>query len=121
MTKEQTIINKINAKVGFTYPSATKRYIVGKELLHESKNPSLYYENVYRQVHFFMNNEATSNRTFGGWFNDETKTYCVDIGKSYNSLKKAIKTAKKYNQVCIYDTLTGLTIDVNDLLKWVKI
>ena len=79
MTKEQTIINKINAKVNFTYPSVTKRYIVGKELLHESKNPSLYYQNIYKDIY------------------------------------------KKYNQICIYDTLTGLTIDINDLLKWVKI
>ena len=111
MTTEQKIINKINAKVDFTYPNVTRRYIVGKELLHESKNPSLYYENVYRQVYFFVNNDTAPNRTFGGWFNDETQTYCVDLGKSYNSLKKAVKIAKKYNQICIYDTLTGLTID----------
>ena len=111
MTTEQKIINKINAKVDFTYPNVTKRYIVGKELLHESKNPSLYYENVYRQVYFFVNNDTTPNKTFGGWFNDDTQTYCVDLGKSYNSLKKAIKIAKKYKQVCIYDTVTGLTIN----------
>ena len=123
MTTEQKIINKINAKVNFTYPNVTKRYIVGKELLHESKNPSLYYENVYRQVYFFVNNDTTPNKTFGGWFNDETQTYCIDLGKSYNSLKKAIKIAKKYNQVCIYDTLTGLTIDtayISNIMQNIK-
>ena len=111
MTIEQTIINKINAKVNFTYPNVTKRYIVGKKLLHESRNPSLYYRYIYSDVYKFLNDESKPNKTFGGWFNDETQTYCIDLGKSYNSLKKAVKTAKKYNQVCIYDTFTGLTIN----------
>ena len=117
MNTEQKIINKINAKVDFTYPSVTKRYIVGKELLHESRNPSLYYQNIYKDVYKFLNSDSKPNKTFGGWFNDDTQTYCVDLGKSYNSLKKVIKIAKKYNQMCIYDTLTGLTIDINEINK----
>ena len=111
MTVEQKIINKINAKVDFTYPNITKRYIVGKKLLHESRNPSLYYQNIYKDVYKFLNSDSKPNETLGGWFNDKTQTYCVDLGKSYNNLEKAIKTAKKYNQICIYDTLTGLTIN----------
>mgnify|MGYP003624443881 CR=1 FL=1 len=123
MTTEQKIINKINAKANFTYPNVTKRYIVGKKLLHESKNPSLYYQNIYKDVYKFLNSDSKPNKTFGGWFNDETQTYCVDLGKSYNSLKKAVKIAKKYNQICIYDTLTGLTIDtayISNIMQNIK-
>ena len=130
MRHEQKIINQINNKIDFTFPhkSQTKRYIVGKRLLHESHNPSLLYDDIYKDVYNFVKsfndckNIFTINKsnikykykTIGGWFNKDKGTYCVDIGKSFNDLDKAIDFGIKHNQICIYDTLEDKTISVLD-------
>lgn len=118
MRQEQVIVNNIKNKVDFTFPhkSQTKRYIVGKKLLHEGKNPSLFYgdiyEDVYKFLENFVNKQKYSNKTIGGWLNKDKGTYCVDIGKSFNNIEKAINFGLKHNQVCIYDTLEDKTINI---------
>jgi len=113
ITIEQNIINVINAKNDFTYPLSTKRYIVGIKELHKSNNPSLKYKNIYKDVYATVKEIRTNNEntTIGGWYNEDDGFYYVDRGISIDNLKEAIKTAKKYNQLAIYDSLDKKVID----------
>jgi len=100
----QIIINKINAKVDFTYPGMTNRYIVGTINLHKSKNPSIFYKDIYKDVFNTLDKMTfKSNDTIGGWNNKGI--YFVDLGTSLNDLNKALKLGKKWNQIAIYDTI----------------
>ena len=48
---EQILINRINAKTEFTFPSKARIPDVEPELLHRSHNPSLKYDDIYRDVY----------------------------------------------------------------------
>ena len=114
ITPSQRIVNMINAKQDFTYPLLTKRYIVGMVSKFEGANPSLEYTNIYTDVSEAIK-DCTEHpqHTFGGWLNKETNTYCVDSGASFDDLDNALGWAESYNQICIYDSVDGVIINVN--------
>ena len=53
---EQALINKINATQEFTYPKGVRIPDTTPELLHRSYNPSLNYDEVYRDVYGAVKN-----------------------------------------------------------------
>ena len=106
---QQQIINKINAKVDFTYPLKTKRYIVGIKELHKSKNPSLQYDDIYKDVYGFVN-DSKANATIGGWL--DKGLYYVDEGFSIDNLYKAVTIAERHGQLAIYDTKEEKVINI---------
>jgi hypothetical protein len=108
---EQQLVNKINAKIDFTYPLLTERYIVGMHERYKGTNPSLEYTNVYKDVYDAVKS-TDRQETFGGWLDTETNEYCVDAGLSFYSLDIALDFAKSYSQKAIYDTVEDKVIFV---------
>jgi len=109
ISTKQQIVNIINAKIGFSYPEYNKGYIVGYKNLHSSKNPSLKYKDIYKDIDNFISN-IPQNTTFGGWLNKDTSIYYVDISKVYTDIDNAIKEAKKNNQIAIWDAYNNKEI-----------
>jgi len=114
ITIEQNLINVINSKNDFTHPLRTKRYIVGIKELHKSNNPSLKYTDIYKDVYAIVKEirNTKNNTTLGGWYNESEGLYYVDKGQSIDNLKEAIKIAKKYSQIAIYDTKVNKVINI---------
>ena len=112
ISTEQGIINKINAKVDFTYPNETLRYLVGVINLYQGSNPSQEYKNIYEDVYKAVK-DAGAQRTIGGWLDKETNKYDVDLGCSFSDLDVALDWARAYNQKAIYDSVKDKVIYVD--------
>ena len=94
----QIVINKVNAMTDFTYPKPQNRYVVGTVNLFTGQNPSLNWEDIYSL--YRLVNEVEG---IGGWKDKQTKTYYVDVVKTYDDLDVATRVAKMFKQVAIYD------------------
>ncbi|MCB0447681.1 MAG: hypothetical protein KDD03_09245 [Gelidibacter sp.] len=111
----QRVINKINTKTDFTERSELnkQRYIIGVKTLHMSKNPSVFYNNIYNDIPEVIEQIKTDIKTtLGGWHDKETELYYVDIGVTSNDLEEALTIGKKYNQIAIYDSIDNKVINV---------
>lgn len=108
MTKQQNIINKINAKQDFTtlLNGESKRYIVGVKNLFTGLNPSTEYETIYKDI---MNPDEDFN-SVGGWLDKETMFYYVDYSMQINNLSDALELAKQHNELAIWDSLENKEI-----------
>ena len=117
LTPQQLLVAKINGKIDFSYsliPSEElARYAVGYENLWTGKNPSLNCQNVWSIV-----DDATAGpkyilgHIFGGWQDQKTGKYYVDISTTYDSLEWALKMAKQRGELAIYDRVLGIVIEV---------
>ena len=108
MTKQQNIINKINAKQDFTInlKENTKRYIVGVKNLFTGSNPSTQYETIYKDI---MNREEKFD-SVGGWLDKDSMIYFVDYSMQINNLSDALELAKQHNELAIWDSLENKEI-----------
>ena len=108
MTKQQNIINKINAKQDFTVnlTNQSKRYIVGVKNLFTGSNPSTQYETIYKDI---MNPEAKFD-SVGGWLDKDSMIYFVDYSMQLDNLSDALQLAKENNELAIWDSLDNKEI-----------
>lgn len=120
ITQSQHLINQINARQDFTFPLKTKRYVVGINNLHASKNPSINFtessEVISESLHklaSFNNNISDNISTLGGWLDQDTNIYHIDEGISTSDLDKALDLAVLYNQKAIYDSYKDKVININ--------
>lgn len=95
----QIVINKVNAMIDFTYPKPQNRYVVGTVNLFTGQNPSQNWEDIYSLYRLINDVEG-----IGGWKDKQTKTYYVDVVKTYNDLNVVIMVAKCFKQVAIWDS-----------------
>ena len=72
---EQQIINKINAKVDFIYPATTKHFVC-YETLHYSNNPSLKYEDIYKDIYSIIEKDIAIK----GYLHKKSGVYTVYMG-----------------------------------------
>ena len=94
----QIVINKVNAMTDFTYPAPAHRYVVGTVNLFTGQNPSQNWDDIYSLYRLINEVEG-----IGGWKDKQTKTYYVDVVKTYEDLDVATRVAKMFKQVAIYD------------------
>ena len=108
MTKQQNIINKINAKQDFTVnlTDQSKRYIVGVKNLFSGSNPSTQYDNIYKDI---MNPDQKFD-SVGGWLDKDSMIYFVDYSMQLNNLSDALELAKQHNELAIWDSLENKEI-----------
>ena len=114
ITQEQDTVNKICSRVSFTKrnPQNKDRYVIGTRNLFIGLNPSMFYEDMYKDIWSTVDKIKTNVKTtIGGWL-DKNKLYYVDIGTTSNSLKEARKIAKDYNQLVIYDLVDDKEIKI---------
>lgn len=106
---KQQVVNRINAGQEFTCPEFTLAYVVGIKELHKSKNPSLYWDNIYDDIYPIVDKIQSEypepHTTIGQWYNKETGEYVVDEGITLSNLEDAIALGKKHNQICIWDAV----------------
>ena len=114
MTKQQNIINKINAKQDFTInlTDQSKRYIVGVKNLFTGSNPSTQYETIYKDI---MNPE-TKFDSVGGWLDTDSMIYFVDYSMQLDNLSDALQLAKENG------LFVGISAGANVLAseQWIK-
>ena len=115
VTTAQHLVNKINAKVDFTYPKVTKRYIVGVRSLHTSKNPSIFYDGIYKDTKIAIDFIEERGGTIGGWLDTDTGLYHVDKGLDFDDLDIALDWGRAYHQKAIYDTEDDKVIVIESL------
>lgn len=112
LTKFQDTINKINAKQDFTtnLSNTKNRYIVSAKNIFVVKNPSLLYN-----LHIILRENFNLNYydSIGGWFDNKTNLYYLDLNIHFSILETALKFAKQTNQVAIYDNLKKELIYLN--------
>jgi len=108
MTKQQNIINKINAKQDFTInlTENAKRYIVGVKNLFSGSNPSTQYDNIYKDI---MNPDKDFD-SVGGWLDKDSMIYFVDYSMQLNNLSDALELAKQHNELAIWDSIENKEI-----------
>lgn len=105
VTTHQSIVNKINAKESFTYPKQHARYVVGIRNLYYGGNPSMFFDNMYRDVEEFLKASVfDGGLTIGGWTSEETGAYYVDLGVSLNDIDKAIRLGRSGKEIAIWDS-----------------
>lgn len=114
LTRFQDAINKINAKQDFTYDLSknNNRYIVSQKNIFKGKNPSLFYE-----LPIVLSENIDSYDSFGGWYDEETNLYHVDLNLHLSELKYALMLAKENDQIAIYDNVEEQVIYLNEPLK----
>lgn len=62
ISKEQALVNRINAGVGFNLRHKDRRFLVGVKTLFHGLNPSLNYKDIQKDVHqFFRDVEQDDN------------------------------------------------------------
>ena len=115
ITVRQDLINKVNAKQNFTYnltPNKS-RYIVSLKSIYKGFNPSIQFD-LIEKVYSILGNKSQSFDSLGGWFNETTKVYCLDLNLHLSDLSTALKLAKVNEQIAIYDSKKELVIYLND-------
>jgi len=60
----------------------------------------------------FYSVEIPNKCIIGGWMDTDTNTYYIELNKVYKSRSYALKIAKKYNQKAVYNSSTGVVINV---------
>lgn len=114
-TLSQTILNKANNKIDFTHylkeSSKQKRYIVSITEIYKGTNPSLQFDlltKISKIIHF------NNFDSIGGWYNNDTKMYCVDANLHFNDIIKAQILGAANKQVAIFDSLENKVIYINN-------
>jgi hypothetical protein len=109
ITPLQTVVNKCNSKVDFTYNlnDSKSQYIVGIESIASSKNPSLEVDLRSKLAPYI---DDVSFDTIGGWMDHDTDLFHMDAGIKVSDLATALKMAKVNKQKAIYDTKNGIVI-----------
>ena len=115
-TKEsQVVLNKINSKVDFTHEfgvDAYRRYVVGSKPLYKGTNPSLdlgILDKIVEVLH-----EPLLLDSIGGWMNNENGEYCVDANMHFDDIDQALKMAKIWEQVAIFDKERNEVLYINE-------
>ena len=116
LTPQQLLVAKINGKIDFSYSlvpdEELERYAVGYENLWTGKNPSLNCMNVWSIVDKATESKYILGHIFGGWQDQKTGKYYVDLSTTYDSLDWALKMAKQRGELAIYDRVLGIVIEV---------
>ena len=116
LTPQQLLVAKINGKIDFSYSlvpdEELERYAVGYENLWTGKNPSLNCQNVWSIVDKATESKYILGHIFGGWQDQKTGKYYVDLSTTYDSLDWALKMAKQRGELAIYDRVLGIVIEV---------
>jgi len=113
LTKFQDTINKINARQNFTTNlSDTKnRYIVSYKNIYKGRNPSLFFELPVVLKKYIKSKMYDS---MGGWLDNKTNLYYLDLNIHFSILETALKFAKQTNQIAIFDNLKKELIYLNN-------
>ena len=86
-----SIYTQIRDRQDFTYSkNQLKRYIVGAKNVPDEVVP-------FKLVKLL--DSLKDYDTFGGWLDTDTGKYYLDIGKSFDNLRYALKIAKKHNKI----------------------
>ena len=116
MDKFQNLINRINAKQDFTYnltPNKS-RYIVSIKSVYNGLNPSIE-NNMRVKISNIVDAKNHSFDSLGGWFNESTKIYTLDLNLHLADINTALKLARVNNQLAIYDSLENNVIYLNNI------
>ena len=106
LTQEQDTVNKICSKVSFTkkHRDNKDRFVIGTRSLFIGRNPSIFYDDLYKDIYSAVDKIKTSSKTtIGGWLDSYNGLYYIDLGTTTNNLKEARKIDKNYNQTAIFD------------------
>ena len=113
LTKFQDTINKINAKQNFTtnLSNTKNRYIVSYKNIYKGRNPSLFFD-----LPIVLRENLTLNYydSIGGWFDNKTNLYYLDLNIHFSILETALKFAKQTNQIAIFDNFKKQLIYLNN-------
>ena len=115
MTVRQDLINKVNAMQNFTHnltPNKS-RYVVSLKSIYKGYNPSIKFD-LIQKVYSILDNKNHSFDSLGGWYNERTKLYCLDLNLHLSDLSTALKLAKVNDQNAIYDSKKELVIYLNN-------
>ena len=112
MTLHQDLVNKINAKQGFSHSliAKPKRYIVGYKTVLKASNPSIDSK-VYSIVDRALTDAPEGAEVFGGWMADDS-TYYVDYSTTHDGLTVALDLAFIRGELAIWDSLECKEIKV---------
>tara|TARA_R110000744_G_scaffold3633_1_gene13646 strand:- start:645 stop:992 length:348 start_codon:yes stop_codon:yes gene_type:complete len=114
MTIRQDLINKINAKQNFTHNLTLNksRYVVSLKSIYKGFNPSIQFD-LIEQIYSILGKKNQSFDSLGGWYNETTKVYCLDLNLHLSDLSTSLKLAKVNKQLAIYDSKKQLVIYLN--------
>jgi hypothetical protein len=115
------LIDKLKTDGGFTYNvvhenSPTKGFVVSTSLENERifKADEITEEAVQKyldeRAKIF---EAQPDAHVGGWYNEKTGEFYLDVSRVIDTEAEAVELAKKHNQEAIYDIAGGKSIFVN--------
>lgn len=90
--------NRINQ-----YSNTDKPYILSYQTLIEIR---LNSSTIFHKV------KLPNKCIIGGWLDNDTSTYYIELNKTYKNKSYALRMAKKYNQKAIYNSNTGEVIYV---------
>jgi len=99
-------LKSVNSE-GFTIAlkGETKRYVIG--LTHNKANVT--YKKLEEQAE---NYKTINNINVGWWVDSETNKKYIDVSTSSDDLSFAKRLAKFYNQIAIYDLISGCEIRI---------
>jgi hypothetical protein len=101
----QKVYNRIVSKEDFTYhfQKSSGRYVVASKNLYTGTNPSVEF-NLYHDVALAVKKgEQQAYDSIGGWLDESTGIYYVDLNVHLMDLKIAYMLAEELNQKSIYD------------------
>jgi len=116
MTIRQDLINKVNAKQNFTHnltPNKS-RYVVSLKSIYKGFNPSIKFD-LIQKVYSILDLKNHSFDSLGGWYDERTRVYCLDLNLHVSDLSTALKLAKVNEQISIYDSEKKLVIYLNNI------
>ena len=101
ISEHQDIVNKICSGKDFTFPTIRSGYVVATKTLHKSANPSIFYDDIHRDV------------TIGMWTNPLGIKF-VELGVVVQDFFDAVELGKRLDQEEIWDAKRKECISLKD-------